>query len=196
MPLKSINQSTNKSNETLGEKVGWELHLDAACCFEQIREAAPYKTAAELPLIPHLRNHPRKVSKACWRNKDELINDVLQWTSTHGHTNVTPTQENLCLSALCGHKVPSRWLTKSGVRLEWMERERERERERGEENQRERDRERVRERVREIKRYSYGRHALILCKQNTSVRRPNSLPPLYLCVLFVSGVCCPSPLYQ
>ena len=24
----------------------------------------------------------------CWRSKDELISDVLLWTSTHGHTSV------------------------------------------------------------------------------------------------------------
>ena len=31
-----------------GEKVGWELHYDSACCFEQILEAVPNKTAAQI----------------------------------------------------------------------------------------------------------------------------------------------------
>ena len=28
-----------------GEKARWELHKNATCCFEQILEAASYKTA-------------------------------------------------------------------------------------------------------------------------------------------------------
>ena len=31
------------------EKARWELHKDATCCFEQILEAAPLKTATDLP---------------------------------------------------------------------------------------------------------------------------------------------------
>ena len=30
--------------ETLGEKSGWKLHTNAACCFEQIVEVSPDKT--------------------------------------------------------------------------------------------------------------------------------------------------------
>ena len=41
----------------------WELHKDAACCFEQILEATPYKTADVLPLTSYLTNHPIKI---CW----------------------------------------------------------------------------------------------------------------------------------
>ena len=41
-----------------GEKVWWELHNDAAYCFEQILEAASYKTAALQPLASYLSNHP------------------------------------------------------------------------------------------------------------------------------------------
>ena len=32
------------------EKARWELHKDAVCCFEQILEAAPHKTAIVRPL--------------------------------------------------------------------------------------------------------------------------------------------------
>ena len=41
-------------NETQGEKARWELHNDAACCFQQILEAAPCKTAIGRPLTSHL----------------------------------------------------------------------------------------------------------------------------------------------
>ena len=51
------------SNETLGEKARWELYKDAACCFEQILELAPYKTVVIQLLTSHLINHPRKASK-------------------------------------------------------------------------------------------------------------------------------------
>ena len=34
----------------------WVLHKNATCCFEQILEAAPYKTAALQPLISNLTN--------------------------------------------------------------------------------------------------------------------------------------------
>ena len=51
------------ANEMRGEKARWELHKDAACCFEQILEAAPYKTAVVQPLASHLKNHPSNMNK-------------------------------------------------------------------------------------------------------------------------------------
>ena len=42
------------------------LYKDAECYFEQILEAASYKTAAVRPLTSHLTNHPSEVSKICW----------------------------------------------------------------------------------------------------------------------------------
>ena len=52
-------------NETLGEKAKWKLHKNAACCFERILEAAPYKTAVVRPFISHLANYPQKTRKTC-----------------------------------------------------------------------------------------------------------------------------------
>ena len=43
-----------------------EQHKDAVCCFEEILEAAPHKTAAVQPLTSHLVNHPNKMSNTCW----------------------------------------------------------------------------------------------------------------------------------
>ena len=34
------------TNERLEEKAKWELHKGAACCFEQILEAAPYQNGS------------------------------------------------------------------------------------------------------------------------------------------------------
>ena len=53
----------------LGEKPKWELLKNVACCFQQILEAAPYKTH-------HLKS------------KDKLRSNVLLWTSTHKYTSV------------------------------------------------------------------------------------------------------------
>ena len=46
-------------NKMLGEKARWELHKDAAYSFEQILEAAPYKTVVQ-PLTSHLTKHSNK----------------------------------------------------------------------------------------------------------------------------------------
>ena len=66
-----------------GEKARWELHKNAPCYFEQILEVTPDKTAI-WPLISHLEKHPRH----CWKSKDKLISDVLQWTPTHRYASV------------------------------------------------------------------------------------------------------------
>ena len=74
-------------NETLGAKTRWELDQEVTYCFEQILEAASYKTAAVRLLTSHLTNSSSKVSKTYWRSKDELISDVLQ-ILIHGQTIV------------------------------------------------------------------------------------------------------------
>ena len=71
-----------------GEKARWELHKNATSAFEQILEAAPYETAVVRPLVSHLSNHTSKTNKTYWRSREELSNDVLLWTSTHGHTSI------------------------------------------------------------------------------------------------------------
>ena len=52
------------ANKTLKIKAGWELHKNAACCFEQILEAITLKTAAIWPPTSHLTNHPNEMNKA------------------------------------------------------------------------------------------------------------------------------------
>ena len=52
----------NKMSE---EKARWKLHKNAACCFEQILEAAPCKTEAVWPLTSYLTNNQSKMRKIC-----------------------------------------------------------------------------------------------------------------------------------
>ena len=51
-------------NEMPVEKVRWELCKDYASSFEQILEAAPYKTAAVGLFTSHYTNHPRQTCRA------------------------------------------------------------------------------------------------------------------------------------
>ena len=66
------------------------MRTTQGCCmlFKQILEAASHKKATVWPLTSLLTNHPTKMTKTCWRSKDKLISDILQWTPTHGHTSV------------------------------------------------------------------------------------------------------------
>ena len=53
---------------SLGEKARQELHKDAACFFERILEPSSNKTAAVLPLMSHLINHPSEMNKILFTN--------------------------------------------------------------------------------------------------------------------------------
>ena len=52
--------------KTPKEKARWELHKDAAYCFEQILKAATYKAAGLRLLTTHHTSHPKRVSKIRW----------------------------------------------------------------------------------------------------------------------------------
>ena len=67
-------------NKTPGEKTGWGLHKDAACCFKQILETSPYKTTVVQPLTAHHSNHLSKMSKIGWWNKNKLVSGIHLWT--------------------------------------------------------------------------------------------------------------------
>ena len=41
----------------LGEKARWKLHKDSECCFEQIQESEPHKTAAVQPFATNISNY-------------------------------------------------------------------------------------------------------------------------------------------
>ena len=52
-------------NQMYREKTLCELHKNAACCREQILEAASHKTAALQPLAIHFTNYSSKTNKTC-----------------------------------------------------------------------------------------------------------------------------------
>ena len=58
------------SNKTNREKAKWELYQDAACCFEQILEAASHITATVLPLTLH-----PKPFKHYWWSKNKRTHE-------------------------------------------------------------------------------------------------------------------------
>ena len=94
-------------NQTHGEKARWKLHKNAACCFEQILEAMPRKTATVRPLTSHHTNHPSKMNKHAghrWRSKHEHVSDVLQRTPTDGRAWIDrPTRiyiHQFCMDAV------------------------------------------------------------------------------------------------
>ena len=113
-------------NKMPEEKARWELYQDAAYCFEQILEAAPYKTKAVLPLPIS----PSKTSKVCWallEKKDKLISNILLWIPVHQYTCVCWQAKtyihHLCVDIGCCLENLPRAIEMDGTR-----RERERER--------------------------------------------------------------------
>ena len=68
-----------KTNKTYGKRTRWELHKNATCCFQQILEATPHKTAAVQPFNSYFKTiQVRWTSHAghCWRSKDYLLSKV------------------------------------------------------------------------------------------------------------------------
>ena len=97
-------------NEKLEGKARWEIHIKAACCSEQILEAAPYDSADIQPLTSHLTNHPNKTSKTC-------LSLLKKQRRTH---KAVLTGRQKYISVLCEHCLPSRGPAKSNGRLRWM----------------------------------------------------------------------------
>ena len=119
--------SSRTLTKRLEKKAQWELHKNAKCHFEEVLEAAPYKTAAVQPLISHLANDLRKTSKTYWTLPEK-------WERTYKWR--CPADSNIWLSNL--HKIYIHLLfSDAGYRLEDLPRmiadidgERERESER------------------------------------------------------------------
>ena len=104
------------------KKKNKQQHKDAACCFEQILEASPFRTTFVQPLTPHFAYHPSKTSKTC----DKLIGNVPLKPPTHGHTCVDRTEKtyihHLWADTGCRLEDLSRAMPD---RVEWRERDRE-----------------------------------------------------------------------
>ena len=87
---------------SLGVKFTWELHKDAWCCFQQILETAPYKTAAVLPLTAHLTNiQVRQTWRTghCCSYKEQLISGIFPMDYSIWTHQCWPASKNLHTSA-------------------------------------------------------------------------------------------------
>ena len=77
----------------LGQKIAYQnlKHRDPVFCFEQILEATLYKIAALRPFTSCQQTLQVRLARCtgyCWRSKDGLNSNILQWISTYGHGSV------------------------------------------------------------------------------------------------------------
>ena len=95
------------ADKTHREKVRWELHKNAMSYIEQILEATSYETTALWPLtyLKTIQIRQTRHAGHYWRSKDELINDILQWTPTYGCATAGPLVrtylQKLCADTGC-----------------------------------------------------------------------------------------------
>ena len=85
----------------------WLHHMDASC-IEQVLEATPHKAAAVWPPATHhetIQIRWTRHTGHCRRSKDELINDMILWTLSHGWAKVGwPARtyiQQLCADTRC-----------------------------------------------------------------------------------------------
>ena len=79
------------ANKTYGEKAWRPLRKNSASNIEQVLEVTTHKKAAIRPPITITKTiQVRRTRHAghCWRSNDELISDILLWTSSHGWAKV------------------------------------------------------------------------------------------------------------
>ena len=73
------------SNKTAGEEARRQLHKNAAYNLEQVLAATLHKTpTVRPPVTKTIQVRRTRHAGHCWRSRDELIRDVLLWTSTYG----------------------------------------------------------------------------------------------------------------
>ena len=100
----------------LKKKVKWELQRILSAILNKSWKQYLHKSAAVQPLSfisQTIQVRWARHSEHCWRNKDELISYILQWTPTTGHTSIDDQQK---LTFICS--VQSR----SNEWLGWMAR--------------------------------------------------------------------------
>ena len=117
------------TNKTHVQKTRWELHKNASYSFERFLEATCHKIAAVWPLTSNLKNIQVRRTRHVvlrWRNKDELISDVLGPLYSVGRPTDTYLHQ-LCTETGCSFEYP---LGAKDDRVRWKEKEKEKERER------------------------------------------------------------------
>ena len=89
--------------KVLGEIEIWELHKAARCSFEQILETELHSHLPSILQIIYVRW--TRYAGHSWWSWNKLINDILQWTPTHGHTSIGWTAKiyihQLCVETWC-----------------------------------------------------------------------------------------------
>ena len=71
------------ANKTAGEEARRQLHKNTASNLEQV--PTRHQLYGHLPLITKtIQVRRTRHAGHCWRNRDELISDVLLWTPTYG----------------------------------------------------------------------------------------------------------------
>ena len=91
------------ANNTAGEEARRQLHNNAASNIEQVLAATPHKTPTIRPPVSYQKTiQGRRARHAghCWRNRDELISDVLLWTPTYGRAKAGRPART-CIQQLC-----------------------------------------------------------------------------------------------
>ena len=61
-------------NEMIGEKATWKIYKETALSKSWKQHC--HKAAAVQTLTFYLTNHPNKMNKICWINKDKLKTDI------------------------------------------------------------------------------------------------------------------------
>ena len=96
------------ANKTTGEEARRQLNKNVASNIEQVLAATPHKAPTIRPPAPITKTiQARRTRHAghCWRSKDELISDVLQWTPAYGRAKAgrpSPTYiQQLCEDTGC-----------------------------------------------------------------------------------------------
>ena len=93
------------ANKTAREEARRQLHKNVASNIEQVLAATPTKHQLYDHLPPITKTiQVRRARHAahCWRRRDELISDVLQWTPTYGRAKAgRPARTYICEDTGC-----------------------------------------------------------------------------------------------
>ena len=109
------------ANKTAGEKARRQLHKNVVSNIEHPTNHKLYGHL--LPITKTIKVRRIRHAGHCWRNRDELISDVLLWTPTYGRAKAgRPAQtyiQQLCEDTGCG---PEDLPETMNDRAKWRER--------------------------------------------------------------------------
>ena len=96
------------------EKARWQLHKNVKSNIKQVPEAARLIAAALRPPTSYYKTIQVRRTKHvghCWRSKNDLISDILPWTSSHGRAKAGRRGRNYIqqLCAETGYSLKTSW---------------------------------------------------------------------------------------